>query len=86
MSGYLWYFHTHSESMASINPFAGNQPSLQVTRIPVTLNLLVKKAMSGKWDMNYPAHVLQPTYTSGERILLWLLLAVLVLFIVRSCI
>lgn len=86
MSGFLWYFHTHDESMATLNPLPGKPPSTQVERIPVTLNLLVEKALLGKWDLTYPPHVLQPTYTRSEKIVRWLFLAVLVFFIVRSCI
>jgi hypothetical protein len=86
MSGFLWYFHSHDEGMATINLFPGNPPSMQVDRIPVTLDLLVDIARLGKWDLTYPPHVLQPTYTRSGRIVRWLFLAVLVFFIVLSCI
>jgi hypothetical protein len=86
MSGYLWYFHTHDETMATLNLMPGNPPSKQVERIPVTLNLLVDKALLGWWDLKYPPHVLQSRYTPMERVVRWLFLAVLVFLIVRSCI
>jgi hypothetical protein len=85
MSRYLWYFHTHDESMATLNPFPGNPPSTQVERIPVTLDLLVEKAMLGSWDLNYPPHLLKPRYTLGERLFGWLIMAVLLFVAVRSC-
>lgn len=86
MSGYLWYFHTHDETMATLNLMPGNPPSKQVERIPVTLNLLVDKALLGRWDLKYPPHVLQSRYTPMERVVRWLFLAVLVFLVVRSCI
>jgi hypothetical protein len=85
MSGFLWYFHTHDESMATLNPLPGHPASTQVDRIPVTFNILVEKAMLGKWDMTYPPHALQPTYTRSEKVVHWLFLAILTYFISRSC-
>lgn len=81
MSGYLWYFHTHDETMATLNLFPGNPHSKQVQRIPVTLDLLVEKALLGRWDLNYPPHVLQPRYTAAERVIGW---GILILIIVWS--
>jgi hypothetical protein len=86
MSGFAWYFHSHDEAMATLNLFPGNPPSVQVDRIPVTLDLLVEKALLGRWDITYPPHVLQPTYTLSVRVLRWLFLAGLIILIVRSCI
>lgn len=86
ISGFLWYFHTHDESMATINMLPGDPPSMQVERIPVTLNLLVEMAERGKWAMEYPSHALRPRYTGSEKVMRWLFFAVLVFFIVRSCI
>jgi hypothetical protein len=84
MSGYLWYFHTHDETMATLNLMPGNPPSKQVERIPVTLNLMVDKALLGRWDLKYPPHVLQSRYTPAERVMGWLLLGILIFFIVWS--
>ena len=84
MSGFLWYFHTHDESMATLNPLPSHPASAQVERIPVTLNVLVEKAMLGKWDLTYPPHALQPTCTRSERIVQWLFLAILIFFSARS--
>lgn len=81
MSGFLWYFHTHDETMATLNLMPGNPPSKQVERIPVTLDLLVEKALLGRWDLNYPPHELQPRYTAAERVIGW---GILILIIVWS--
>lgn len=86
MTGFLWYFHTHDESMATINMFPGNPPSTRVERIPVTLNQLVEMAVRGTWAIEYPSHALEPRYTGTDKIVSWLLFTGLVIIIIRSCI
>lgn len=86
MSGFHWYFHTHDESMATVGMFTGYPPSVQVERIPVTLNLLIEMAGRGKWSVIYPPHTLKPRYTRLEKVMRWLFLAALIILIVRSCI
>lgn len=86
MSGFIWYFHTHDEGMATLDLLPGMPPSIQVERIPVSLNLLVQMAQLGKWDVPYPPHVLQPRYTMSEKVIRWLFAAILIALIVRSCI
>ena len=58
MQAHLWYFHHEEE--AAFNPGAlfFPPPSRQVQRIPVTPNLLLKAANSGRWPVKYPDHVL----------------------------
>lgn len=84
MTGFLWYFHTHDESMATWSISWGNPPSMQVKRIPVDLDTLTRMAMQGKWVMDYPPHTLQPRHTKAERILMILIGATIVFFMVRS--
>ena len=85
MTGYQWYFHMHDESMATINPMPGNPPSQQVKRIPITLNLLVERAILGRWDVSYPIHSLKPRYTRWEKVFHRLFVIIVVFLAVRSC-
>jgi|GEM_PF-1089919 len=74
MDGFLWYFHTYDESRASIGGFRRTRsPADEVTRIPITLNKLTAFANSGKWEVDYPEHVLIGKYgpTLLERSITW---------------
>ena len=55
MSKYLWYFHGDEEgngiSMQIVDP-----PYKRVKRIPVTPEMLLEFANSGKWGIDYPDH------------------------------
>ena len=85
MTGYVWYFHAHEESMATVNPILGNPPSQQVERIPITLDLLVDKALLGRWDIRYPIHSLRPRYTLWDKTICGLFILLLIFFMIRSC-
>ena len=58
MDGFLWYFHYEEEA----NSFPGGlffKPSnYRVERIPVTPEMLLQFAKSGKWAIDYPEHTL----------------------------
>ena len=56
MSTYRWYFH-HGEEV-TFNPGAlfFKSPNRQVQHIPVTPELLLEAADSGRWPVVYPKH------------------------------
>lgn len=57
VSAYLWYFHADEEGY-SIGRLFFKPPYERVTRIPITPDILLLFANSGKWDITYPGHTL----------------------------
>lgn len=57
MTNYLWYFHTDEEG-ESIGVGFFKPPYELVKRIPVTPQMMLDFANTGKWTIEYPAHKL----------------------------
>lgn len=57
VSTYLWYFHTDEDGL-SVGGRLFKPPYMRVKRIPVTPLMLSQFAASGKWDIDYPEHVI----------------------------
>jgi len=60
MSQYLWYFHTEEEGQ-NLGGLFFKSPNRRVRRIPITPQMLLEFANTGKWNVNYPIHKL-PKY------------------------
>ena len=59
MNSYRWYFHTVEEGhLHSIGRLFFNPPSERVKHIAVTPSILLDSAISGRWIINYPEHLL----------------------------
>ncbi len=57
LSGYLWYFHHGEEPHLGALVFGIVPPSIRRgARIPITPDLLLVAANTGKWPTDYPAH------------------------------
>lgn len=62
LTNYLWYFHCDEEGgWNSIGGSFIKPPNERVARIPVTPNMLLNYANTGKWGLEYPEHKL-PKY------------------------
>ncbi|MDO1558891.1 DUF1493 family protein [Brevundimonas sp. 2R-24] len=85
MSAYRWCFH-HGEE--GVNPGAVffKPPDQRVERIPITLDILVEAARSGRWPVAYPGRRLPKVrwdswisiliiLAPGLALLLWMALA-----------
>ena len=59
MSSYRWYFH-HGEEGWSLGGLFFRAPQDRVARIPVTPQLLLESANSGRWMLEYPEHTIPP--------------------------
>ncbi len=57
LNGYLWYFHTKEEG-SSFGGHFFKPPNERVSRITVTPQMLTDFANKGKWDIEYPEHIL----------------------------
>lgn len=57
MRGYLWYFHGDEEGH-SLGAWFFDPTYERVIRLPVTPAMLHRYAVSGRWDMTYPQHLL----------------------------
>ena len=59
LTEYRWYFH-HGEEMHNgvIFQIFFSPPNKRVSRIPVTTDLLLDAANSGRWKLEYPEHAL----------------------------
>ena len=55
MSTYLWYFHNNEEGQ-NIGSIFFKPPNERVERIPVTPEMLLTFANTGRWDIFYPEH------------------------------
>lgn len=58
ITGYSWYFHTEEEGGNWIGGSFFAPPNERVQHIPVTLNVLLDSAKTGKWMVVYPEHQL----------------------------
>jgi hypothetical protein len=58
MRGYSWYFHHGDEVTFNPGAFFFKPPFRQVEHIPVTPNLLLNAATTGRWPVQYPSHKL----------------------------
>ena len=57
MENYLWYFHAGEEG-TNIGGLFFAPPNRRVERIPITPEVMLKFARTGKWDIPYPLHQL----------------------------
>ena len=59
MSNYHWYFHAGEERFfLSLGAWLFPPPDISVKRIPITPVMLLEFANSGRWEVEYPEHVL----------------------------
>lgn len=58
MTNYLWYFHADEEGSFSIGSIFFKPPYVRVERMPISPNLLLNFANTGRWDIKYPPHKL----------------------------
>mgnify|MGYP001458553579 CR=1 FL=1 len=84
MSDFRWYFHTHDEAMATVAAIEGLSPSVQVERIPVSLEVLVEMVKLGRWSMAYPDHTLQPRYSTIDKVIQVILLTFIMVVILSA--
>ena len=58
MDGFLWYFHYGEEANSFPSGLFFKPPNYRVERIPITPEMLLQFAKSGKWAIDYPEHTL----------------------------
>jgi len=56
LDGYLWYFHHGEEGCNFPGGLFFPPPNKRVQHIPVTPQLLLDCARSGRWNVDYPPH------------------------------
>ena len=83
MDNYKWYYHGDEEGLFNFGGLFYPPPQDQVTRIPISVADLVRIAINGVWDLNYPSKIidLRRRDLKINRVLFLLIFALLILII-----
>ena len=82
ISSYRWYFH-HVEEGNNIGGSIFRPPNERVKRIPVTPEMLLEFANSGKWGIQYPDYILPKR--RYDIIINQILIAAFIILLIYKC-